>query len=317
MLRTLGVRILWAIPTMLGVSFICFMLVQIAPGSPLVSVIPPDASEQVRNQLIKAYGFDRPIIVQYVDWLWQALHGNLGMSIANGRPVLTEVTHAVVYSLRTAFLAAIIGLVVGSFLGIVAGYFKNSWLDKTASIVSVLGVSVPDYWLGMVLVILFSVKINLFPATGGGPYGDNGWAWDWTHIRYMILPSITLSVITTGLIARTVRAQVADILSQEFITGLRAKGLSEWRVFLHVVKNTAPMALAVMGLQIGHLMGGSILIETVFSWPGTGLLLNTAIFQRDLPLLQGTIFVMALFFVILNVVVDVLQTCFDPRIQRG
>lgn len=139
----------------------------------------------------------------------------------------------------------------------------------------------------------------------------------WAHLQFMLLPALTLSVIPTGIIARTVRSQVADILSQEFIVGLRARGLNESRIFVHVMKNAAPTALAVMGLQVGYLMGGSILVETVFSWPGTGLLLNTAIFQRDLPLLQGTIWVLALFFVLLNLLVDILQTTLDPRIKRS
>ena len=144
-----------------------------------------------------------------------------------------------------------------------------------------------------------------------------GWQWDWAHLQFMLLPALTLSVIPTGIIARTVRSQVADILSQEFIVGLRARGLNESRIFVHVMKNAAPTALAVMGLQVGYLMGGSILVETVFSWPGTGLLLNTAIFQRDLPLLQVTIWVLALFFVLLNLLVDILQTTLDPRIKRS
>jgi peptide/nickel transport system permease protein len=154
------------------------------------------------------------------------------------------------------------------------------------------------------------------PPGGAGPGGSSEWAWDWEHIKHMILPALTMSVIPMGIIARTVRALVADILAQEFIVGLRAKGLTDFGVFAHVVKNAAPTALAVMGLQLGYLLGGSILIETVFSWPGTGFLLNSAIFQRDLPLLQGTILVLAMFFVVLNLVVDVIQTLLDPRIAR-
>ena len=296
MINTLLYRILLAIPTMLGVALICFMLVQIAPGDPLVSVMPPDASEALRQTLMQAYGFDKPLPLQFVHWLWRALHGDLGMSVATGRPVLGEVLTAVSYSLRLALLATIIGFVLGSLFGFVAGYFRNSIVDRLASLLSVFGVSVPHYWLGMLLVIVFSVKFSLLPATGGGPIGEIGWQWDREHLQFMLLPAITLSVIPTGIIARTVRSQVADILSQEFIVGLRARGLNESRIFLHVVKNAAPTALAVMGLQVGYLMGGSILVETVFSWPGTGLLLNTAIFQRDLPLLQGTIWVLALFF---------------------
>ena len=159
--------------------------------------------------------------------------------------------------------------------------------------------------------------LPILPPTGAGPGGSDDWKWNYEHVQYLILPAITMSVIPMGIISRTVRALVAEILSQEFIVGLRAKGLSEIGVFTHVVKNAAPTALAVMGIQLGYLLGGSILIETVFSWPGTGLLLNDAIFQRDLPLLQGTILVLAMFFVVLNLAVDVMQTGLDPRIQRA
>ena len=152
---------------------------------------------------------------------------------------------------------------------------------------------------------------------GAGPGGSGEWAADWAHFRHMILPAVTMSVIPMGIIARTVRALVAETLSQEFVVGLRARGLTDLGVFLHVAKNCAPTALAVMGLQLGYLLGGSILIETVFSWPGTGFLLNAAIFQRDLPLLQGTILVLALFFVVLNLAVDILQGLFDPRSERS
>ena len=175
----------------------------------------------------------------------------------------------------------------------------------------------PHYWLGMVLVIIFSAQLGWLPPTGAGPGGSDNWVWDWAHIRHMILPAVTMSVIPMGIIARTVRALVAEILSQEFIAGLKAKGMSAFGIFRHVVKNAAPTALAVMGIQLGYLLGGSILIETVFSWPGTGLLLNDAIFQRDLPLLQGTILVLACFFVVLNLIVDVMQTAIDPRIARS
>ena len=137
-----------------------------------------------------------------------------------------------------------------------------------------------------------------------------------TH-KHVLLPAVTISVIPTAIVTRTVRALVADILGREFVTALRAKGLTDWGVFIHVVKNAAPTSLAVMGVQLGYLMGGSILVETVFSWPGTGFLLNTAIFQRDIPLLQGTILVLALFFVGLNLIVDLLQTALDPRIRRA
>jgi peptide/nickel transport system permease protein len=317
MLAYLARRVLYTLPILFGVSLVCFGLVHIAPGDPLSSVLPPDASADLQRQLRTLYGFDRSYPEQFVIWLGRALQGDLGASIASGRPVAGEVMRAVVNTLRLAVLATAIGFFFGCLFGFVAGYFRNSVVDKLASMLAVLGVSVPHYWLGMVLVIIFSSQLGWLPATGAGPGGSSDWAWDWAHVQHMILPAVTMSVIPMGIVARTVRALVADILSQDFVTGLKAKGLTQFGIFRHVVKNAAPTALAVMGLQLGYLLGGSILIETVFSWPGTGFLLNSAIFQRDLPLLQGTILVLALFFVVLNVVVDVVQSLLDPRVQRS
>lgn len=317
MLSFLLRRILYTLPIMLGVALVCFALVHLAPGDPLVSILPPDASQELQAKLMELYGFNRSYPEQFASWVWRALHGDLGTSIASGRSVALEVMTAVGNTLRLAIFATMIGFIFGSLFGFVAGYFQNSWIDKAASLTSVLGVSVPHYWLGMVLVIIFSSTLMWLPPSGAGPDGSANWHWNWEHMKHLILPAVTMSVIPMGIIARTVRALVADILAQEFIVGLRAKGMTNVGIFMHVVKNAAPTALAVMGLQLGYLLGGSILIETVFSWPGTGFLLNAAIFQRDLPLLQGTILVLAMFFVVLNLIVDVIQTLLDPRIARS
>jgi peptide/nickel transport system permease protein len=313
MLAYLTRRVVYTVPILLGVALVCFALVHIAPGDPLVSVLPPDASADLQKMLRTLYGFDRSYAEQFGRWLWRAAHGDLGTSIATGRPVTDEVFKAVGYTLRLSLLATMIGFFFGCLFGFVAGYYRDSFVDKAASALSVLGVSVPHYWLGMVLVIIFAAILGWLPPTGAGSGNEDFLG----ALRYMILPAVTMSVIPMGIVARTVRALVADILAQEFVIGLKAKGLTDLGVFKHVVKNAAPTALAVMGLQLGYLLGGSILIETVFSWPGTGFLLNAAIFQRDLPLLQGTILVLALFFVILNLLVDVVQTALDPRIQRS
>lgn len=310
-------RVIFTLPTMFGVALVCFALVHIAPGDPLVSVLPPDASQDLKMQLMAVYGFDRPYHEQFLRWFIRALQGDLGTSIATGRPVAAELSKAVGNTLVLAGFATLLGFMLGAFFGFVAGYFRNSMIDRLASLLSVIGVSVPHYWLGMVLVIIFSAQLGWLPATGAGPSGSADWAWNWAHLKHVVLPAITMSVIPMGIIARTVRALVSDILSQEFVGGLRAKGLLDFGVFRHVVKNAAPTALAVMGLQFGYLLGGSILIETVFSWPGTGFLLGNAIFQRDLPLLQGTILVLAMFFVVLNLAVDLVQSALDPRIQRS
>jgi peptide/nickel transport system permease protein len=316
MLAYVAKRLVLVVPVVLSVALVCFMLVHIAPGDPLISVLPPDASADLAAQMKKIYGFDRPLPVQFGIWLWNAVNGNLGTSIATGRPVLDEVLRAVGNTLMLAVVAAMLGFVFGLSLGFLAGYYKDTLLDRVVTTISITGVSMPHYWLGMVLVIIFSVQLGWLPAVGAAPGGSSGWAWDWDHFQYLVLPAVTMSVIPMGIVTRTVRALVGDLLSQEFVDALRSKGLRERRVFFHIVKNAAPTVIAVVGLQLGYLLGGSILIETVFAWPGTGLLLNSAIFQRDLPLLQGTILVLALFFVFLNLVVDVLQAAIDPRIKR-
>ena len=310
-------RLLHVIPVALGVSIVCFLLIHIAPGDPLSSILPADATAELQAQIKTLYGLDRPLPVQYGLWLLRALQGDLGTSIATGRPVTGEIAAAGVNTFILATVATLIGFTIGAALGFAAGLFRGTWLDRVTSGVAMLGVSVPHYWLGLVLVIIFSVELNWLPATGGGPGGSEGRGFDWGYIRYLILPAITLSVIPMGIIARTVRSLVADVFSQDFIGALYAKGMMRRQVLRHVVRNVAPTALSVMGLQLGYLLGGSILIETVFSWPGTGFLLNTAIFTRDLPLLQGTILVLAMVFVALNLLVDVLQGAIDPRIQRS
>jgi len=224
---------------------------------------------------------------------------------------------AVSNTLLLAGVAGLAGVLAGCVLGALAGYWHGGWVDRLASVLSVVGVSIPHYWLGLVLTIIFSTWLAWFPAMGAGPGGSTEWLWDVDHLRYLVLPAFTLSVIPLGIITRTVRALVADMLGQEFVMALRARGLGNMTIFLHVAKNTAPTVLAVAGLQLGYLMGGSILVETVFAWPGTGFLLNTAIFQRDIPLLQGTILVLCLFFVALNLLVDILQPLIDPRMGRA
>jgi len=310
-------RCLYAIPIALGVTLLSFMLVYLAPGDPLNAVAPADAPAEVVEALKSAYGLDRPVPVQYGLWLLRAVQGDLGTSIASGRSVGEEVMKAVGNTLLLAGTAGLFGVLAGCVLGAVAGYRNGGWIDRVATLLSVVGVSVPHYWLGLVLTIIFSTWLAWLPAMGAGPGGSSEWVGDFAHMRHLILPAATLSVIPMGIITRTVRALVADMLQQEFVVSLRARGLSGIAVFRHVARNTAPTVLAVAGLQIGYLMGGSILVETVFAWPGTGFLLNTAIFQRDIPLLQGTILVLCMFFVALNLIVDVLQPMMDPRMGRG
>jgi len=309
-------RLVYAIPIALAVSAVCFSLVYLAPGDPVNALLPADATPDVIQRLKKDYGFDQPIPIQYLRWLGRAATGNLGTSILTGRAVTGELASSISNTFILAIAASLVGFTLGSLFGAIAGYHQGGWIDKVVTTLSVTGVSIPHYWLGMLLVVVFSVVFNWLPSMGAGPGGSREWVWDWNHFRHIILPAVTLSAIPTGIIARTVRALVADILNREFVKALRAKGLMQREVFRHVVKNAAPTTLAVMGLQLGSLLGGSILVETVFAWPGTGFLLNNAIFSRDIPVLQGTILVLALFFVAMNLIVDIVQPFVDPRIRR-
>lgn len=310
-------RVLYAVPIALAVSLLCFLLVHIAPGDPVNAIVPADAPQAVVDQIRAEYGLDKPLPVQFGLWLLKVVQGDLGRSLATGRAVTADLFVAVQNTLRLSLIAAAIGFAAGTLLGAIAGAFRGSWIDRLAVGLAAAGVSVPHYWLGMVLVILFSVTLNVLPAMGAGPGGSGDWAWNWEHMRHLVLPAVTLSVIPMGIVTRTVRGIVAEILNQDFVNTLRGKGLRRGGILLHVAKNAAPGTLAIMGLQLGYLMGGSILVETVFSWPGTGFLLNSAIFQRDIPVLQGTILVLALFFVTLNLLVDLMQTALDPRIKRA
>ncbi len=316
MWQTLLRRLLYAVPIALGVTMVSFLLVYLAPGDPLNAIAPADAPADVIEALKVTYGLDQPLPVRYGLWLNRAVHGDLGSSIASGRSVAGEVASALGNTLVLAGVAATLGVLLGTLLGAVAGFFGGGWIDRSVTALSVVGVSIPHYWLGLVLTIVFSVKLGWLPAMGAGPGGSAEWVWDGAHLRHLVLPALTLCVIPLGILARTTRALIGDLMQQEFVTALRARGLGDGALVRHVARNAAPTVVAVAGLQLGYLMGGSILVETVFAWPGTGLLLNTAIFQRDIPLLQGILLVLCLIFVSLNLLVDLLQPLLDPRMTR-
>lgn len=310
-------RIVYAAPVALGVALLVFLLVHIAPGDPISAIMPPDASKEMVDQVKAYYGFDKPLPVQFLHWLMVVLGGDLGTSMASGRPVAGEIGRAFANTLILATSASILAFSLAAILGTLAAYAHRPIWDRLITAVSVTGVSVPHYWLAMVLVVIFSVQLALLPAMGIGPESSGPWRPDAAHLAHMVLPTIALSVIPLGIVTRSIRATMRETLNQEFVTALRAKGLTRGQVLRHVIKNAAPVCLAIMGLQLGNLIGGSILVETVFSWPGTGFLLNTAIFRRDLPVLQGTTLVLAMFFVGLNLLVDLIQSLIDPRIKRS
>jgi len=310
-------RLLYAIPIGIGVTFIVFSLVHIAPGDPISALLPNEATQEMVDQARQEYGLDKPFLVQYAIWLGHAAMGDLGKSIGSGRPVAAEVARAVGNTVILAVSAGLVACTLGFILGMVAGLWRERPVDHLVSLFTISGVSLPHYWLAILLVIIFSVDLNWLPPLGIGPDTSHGWRPDWEHIRYLILPTIATSAIPMAVIARTMRASVVDVLDQDFVVTLRAKGLLPRSVLWHVIRNALPTTLAVMGLQLGNMLGGSVLVETVFAWPGTGFLLASAIFQRDLPLLQGTMLVLSMFFVVLNLVVDLIQSWTDPRIRRA
>ena len=318
MIRYILRRILYAIPIAFGVSVVCFSLVYIAPGDPLQTVMPPDATAETIAIVKHAYGFDKPLPLQFLIWLGHVVTGDFGVSISTRRPVIREVIDALANTSLLALFAVPLSFSIGFAMGAAAGCFPGRWIDRVVTGAAVVGVSLPNYWLGIVLVIFFSVQYMLLPATGMGPNGSTEFhILQWSDAKFLVLPVITLAMIPIGILARTTRAAVAEVRNQDFVQTLRAKGLSEWAVTRHVLKNAMPQVMAVMGLQFGYLLGGSILVETVFTWPGSGFLLSKAIINRDVPVLQGTILTLSLVFVATNLVIDLLQSLIDPRIRRA
>lgn len=310
-------RVLYALPIAFGVSIVCFSLVYLAPGDPLQTILPSDASAETIALVKAAYGFDQPLPIQFLKWLSRVLVGDFGESIATRRPVILEVSGALYNTATLVLFAVPFAFSTGFTMGAIAGCFPGKWIDRLLTGTAVIGVSLPNYWFGIVLVILFAVEAMVLPATGMGANGSDRFnILRWADARFMVLPVITLSMVPIGIIARTTRAAVAEVMNQDFVITLRAKGLSEPAVIRHGLKNALPTVLAVMGLQFGYLMGGSILVETVFTWPGSGFLLSKAIINRDVPVLQGTILLLALIFVATNLLVDLLQSWIDPRIRR-
>ncbi|HEV7717945.1 MAG TPA: ABC transporter permease [Arsenicitalea sp.] len=310
-------RLVMTIPILLGVTIICFLLVQIAPGDPIRALLPPGATDADANRMRALYGLDQPLPFQYVIWLWHVLGGNLGMSISMNTPVASEVERAFGNTFTIALIAVVISFLLSLLMGVIAAYRMGGLVDRLVTATAVFGISVPTFWLGVVFVIISAVNLRWLPATGMGDSNSGSFNYlDWNDLKYAIMPIFALALTPLGIMMRTTRSSIAEILNQDFIQTLRAKGMSEVFVMIHAVRNAMPQIVAMLGLQLGYLIGGSVLVETVFTWPGTGYLLNKAILSRDIPLLQGTILVLAVAFVLINLVIDLLQSVIDPRIKR-
>jgi ABC-type dipeptide/oligopeptide/nickel transport system permease component len=302
-------RILLALPVLVGVSLLVFGVMRLAPGDPAAIMLGAQATREDVERLRRDLGLDRPVAVQYVQWMGRVLQGDLGRSIPLGREVLLRFKATVVLTGGALVIAISLGLAAG----ILSATRQYSWLDKLSMAVAVTGVSLPVFWTGIMLILVFALSLRWFPSAGmvspyGGGLSDLLW--------HLVLPAITLGTASAAAVARLTRSSVLEIIRQDYVRAARAKGLAERAVIArHVLKNAFNPILTVVGVQVGYLLGGAILTETVFSWPGLGSMMVRAIQARDYPLVQGGVLLIATTFVVVNLVVDLLYAVFDPRIR--
>jgi peptide/nickel transport system permease protein len=305
-------RLAATVLVLLLVSLISFSIMHMVPGDPAVVMAGVGASADQVQRIREQFGLDAPFVVRLGRWYGGLLRGDLGQSILLGRPVARAIAERLPATLSLAGLAFAVTSVAGLVLGTVAAVRHNTWIDQAVMAVAVVGVSVPNFWLGLLLIILFSVMVDWLPAGGYVPFGQDPQAW----LRALILPAASLALLQVGLLARITRSTVVDLLRQDFVRTARAKGLPGWLVVCkHVFGNVMIPVTTVLGISLSLLLSGSVVVETVFSVPGLGRLVATAILARDYPVIQGGLLVTGLMFVGVNLLVDVLYAWIDPRIR--
>lgn len=314
MTRHVLLRLAAAIPVALGVATVVFIVIRLS-GDPVDLMLPPDASREQREDLRQRLGLDAPPLVQYATWLAHLLVGDLGRSLLTGEPVSELVLRRVGPTVLLTAAALAIAVVFGVLLGTLAGVDRNSGMDRVSMVVAVLGTSMPSFWLGLLLLLVFSVRLGWLPT--GGMFSPLGPRLEELP-AHLILPAVTLAAWSTALIARLTRSSMLEVMGEDFIRTARAKGL-RFRLIVvrHALKNALIPVVTVVGLQVGNLLGGAIIVEAIFSWPGVGSLMLMGISQRDFPLVQGAVLVIALAFVLVTLVVDLLYAYLDPRIRYG
>ena len=304
MLTYIGRRILVAIPTLVGAATVVFLMVRLLPGDPARVIAGVTATDEDVTRIRHQLGLDQPAPIQYGAFMLRLLHGDLGTSARTGDPVLLEILGRLPYTGELVLASMAIAVALGIGVGVLAASRQNSWLDLALSGCSVFGISMPTYWLGLMLILAFSVQLRLLPAAGAGtPLG-------------FVLPSVTLALFSVGLVARQTRSAMLDVLRQDFVRTARAKGLGEDVVLLrHALRNALLPVVTTIGLQFGTLLGGAVLTETVFSWPGMGRLIVDSIFSRDYPVVQGTVLLLSVSFIVVNLLTDIVYAYVDPRIR--
>lgn len=306
-------RLLALVPVLIGITFLVFLILHLAPGDPALIILGPKANATSLAQMRHELGLDQPFLVQYFLWIGRVLQGDWGRSIQMKREVLPLVLQRFQASAFLTLLATIIAVVVGTLVGITSATRQYSVWDRLSMVGVLVGFSIPVFWLGIMLQILFAVTLGILPVAGMQSATETGFL---DMLRHSILPSITLATGATVIIARMTRSSMLEVLSQDYVRTARAKGVRENMViYQHTLRNALISVITVVGLQVGYLLGGDILVEIVFSWPGIGLLMMNGIAARDFPIVQGAVLLVATSYVMVNLVVDVLYAFVDPRIH--
>jgi peptide/nickel transport system permease protein len=313
-------RILQAIPVLLVVGFIAFALFAYV-GDPVTILLGQDYTEAQRTALVHQLGLDQPFFVQYAHFLWTVLHGDFGISYRLAQPVSSLIAERLPATLELAVTASILAFAIGVPLGVYTGIYRNSALSRLFMVASLVGVSLPTFLLGILLILVFSVALGWLPSFGRGPVVHIGAWWttgftSWAGIKALILPSITLGLFQMTLLMRLVRAEMLEVLRTDYIRFARARGLTNRTInFGHALKNTLVPVITIVGLQFGGVVAFSLVTETVFQWPGIGLLLVQSVVVADIPVMSAYLLLIALLFVTINLVVDLLYYAVDPRLR--
>ncbi|WP_420491748.1 ABC transporter permease [Neobacillus drentensis] len=300
-------KISTALVSIIGSLILVFCINYLLPGDPVLFMIDPSvATPEMVENLRKELGLDQPFYMQFIHYFTNILQGDFGQSLVNSEPVLPKILEHFPATLALTFASAVISVVIGVTFGVLSAIYQNKWIDIMARLIGLFGISMPTFWSGILLILIFSVSLNWFPAMG-----SEGW-------KTLVLPSLSLGFVGAGLIIRMVRNSMLEVINEQFIITLRAKGLSERVVmYRHALRNAMIPAITIIGLNIGELMAGTVVIETVFSRQGIGRIVADAIMAKDLPVIQGVVFFSAIVYVIVNLLVDLSYSIIDPRVRRS
>lgn len=312
MLNFIGHRLLVAIPTILLISVFVFFLQKLLPGDPVLTLAGEDRNPEVLAYLREKYRLNDPLYLQYFHWIGNALTGDLGVSLRTQQPVITLLAQKLPVTLQLAIMALVIAVVVGIPAGILSAYHKGTWIDWIANIVALSGLSVPNFWLGIMMILLVSVKLGWLPASGYQPFADD----PLQSIRTMLMPAFVLGTGLAATLMRHTRSAMLGVLQSDYVRTARAKGLSEQRVVIkHALRNALVPVVTVITLLFGELLAGAVLTEQIFTIPGFGKLVVDAVFNRDYAVVQGIVLCTAIAFVLMNILSDALYRVLNPRMS--